>query len=400
MAQVLSDSGPTDMRIVVLSDLPPFVLGGAEQQVKLLTSAWMHAGVEVLVLGHRTPTGIHNRVPVERILVIRRFGRFVRALTFSVSLAVKLLKQRNVDLIYCRFLGEAALVTAILKELGLLRLPLFVTPAAAGQGMHSDIARLRSMWMSKRLIALVRRQVDAFNAISDGVADELESARLTVTSRIPNGVRAAPPESRQVGSEASRHWLFVGRLSVQKGVDLLLEAIALLKAQRINVELRIVGDGPEASSLLAQRDRLGLQGRVHFLGRMTHEDTLALLPQARALVLPSRYEGLSNAALEALAAGTPVVATRCDGIDRYLGDGIGWICDASASSIAEAIAESSIETTESYLVRRQRCRTLAADRFSVTACAAAHLTLFRALCEKHPAHGGKSRCNDRPSHRG
>jgi glycosyltransferase involved in cell wall biosynthesis len=93
----------------------------------------------------------------------------------------------------------------------------------------------------------------------------------------------------------------------QKRVDVLLEAFARLSERASDLRLAIAGDGPLRGALTDQVERLGLEERVAFLG--VRADVVALHRAAELLVLPSEGEGLPNVVLEALAAGTPVVAT-------------------------------------------------------------------------------------------
>ncbi|MBX3455976.1 glycosyltransferase [Ferrovibrio sp.] len=96
----------------------------------------------------------------------------------------------------------------------------------------------------------------------------------------------------------------VGRLTHQKGFDRLLP---LLHAMPDNAELSILGDGPMQAALIQQTQQLGLMNRVHFEG--FKPDAAAWIAGADALLLPSRWEGMPNVALEALALGTPVLGT-------------------------------------------------------------------------------------------
>lgn len=108
------------MRILVLSDLPQFVTGGAERQAANLIEAWMDAGHEVTCFGRRmgcepVRVGKHE-VPVRRIGTVQRFGRLLRGVSYLISLAMLLLEhRRSIDLIYTRFLGEAAVTVSLLK---------------------------------------------------------------------------------------------------------------------------------------------------------------------------------------------------------------------------------------------------------------------------------------------
>jgi len=363
------------MKILILGDLPPFVLGGAEQQLLLLAQAWREANHQVLVLGHRTPSGMHQGVPSRRIRVAYRFGKFMRGLTFTLSLARALLREgKKYDVVYCRFLGEAAIVAVSMKAMGLLSLPLVVTPAASGEGVHSDINRLRASLFWPLWKFLLQRQVDAFNAISPAIHAELRQAGLGPTSDIPNGVRLPELErERSIPATDARFWLFCGRLVPQKGVDLLIEALSLMSAE--SIPLVIVGEGPEENELRDDCQRLELADRVTFQGRLPHSRLLEMMQRAYALILPSRYEGLSNAALEALALGLPVVSTRCGGIDAWLDPETGWVCEADPSSIAGALSATRV-SPEEWESRSRRSRGLVEQTFAIERCAAEHLSLF------------------------
>jgi glycogen(starch) synthase len=112
--------------------------------------------------------------------------------------------------------------------------------------------------------------------------------------------------------------LFVGRLHQQKGADNAIRALPWLP----HVQLVIAGDGPERTRLEGLTRHLGVSGRVSFLGFVPHDRVAGLLPAADAVVLPSRYEELGTALVEAMAAGTPVIASRVGGIPGLVTHGV------------------------------------------------------------------------------
>lgn len=125
-----------------------------------------------------------------------------------------------------------------------------------------------------------------------------------------------------------------GRLEREKGFDLLIEAMVLLPLAR--PQLVILGEGRLGGELRALVQRLGLEGQVHFAG--FQRNPFAWFTKADAFVLSSRYEGLPNVVLEALACGTPVIATPAPGgIDELLGNQPD--CVVAASISAPALAE-------------------------------------------------------------
>ena len=180
------------------------------------------------------------------------------------------------------------------------------------------------LWLDRVTDRLVTRHICVSRDVADFSAQvgRLPSAKMTV---IPNGVdverfaNAAPVDLARFGVPAgSRVLLFVGRLDPQKGPFELLHAAAQLAVDHADVHVLIVGDGPLASELRAWTTAKSRRG-IHFAGRQAN--IAGLMRAADVFVLPSRWEGLPNVVLEAMAAGTPVVATAVEGIRDLLGDG-------------------------------------------------------------------------------
>jgi glycosyltransferase involved in cell wall biosynthesis len=128
---------------------------------------------------------------------------------------------------------------------------------------------------------------------------------------------------------------FAGRLMAAKALDVALEALALVSEAR----LAIVGDGPDRAELERQRDALGLDGRVRFIGGLSREGVLRVFKAADAVLLSSRWENFPHVIVEALAVGTPVVATSVGGVPEVVRDGEnGLLVPAGdAEALAEAI---------------------------------------------------------------
>lgn len=113
-------------------------------------------------------------------------------------------------------------------------------------------------------------------------------------------------------TQGKRYLLTVSRFSQEKGLENLLHAMRQLQSP--NTDLVIIGDGPLKSQLLVLATSLDIMDRVHFLGVLGHDDLCAWYNVADVFCLPSLWEGCPNVVIEALACGTPVVATSVGGI--------------------------------------------------------------------------------------
>lgn len=188
------------------------------------------------------------------------------------------------------------------------------------------VAEPRSRWRL-RLDRWTTRLVDRHVCVSQAVADfsarvaRLPAQQLTV---IPNGIdvarwdATAPADLQSLSVAANRRAiLFVGRLDRQKGVDLLIQHAPRLLAAAPEHDLLLAGDGPLRPWLDRQVAQPALAGRVHLLG--LRSDVPALMRASDLVVLPSRWEGMPNAVLEAMAARRPVLATDVEGARELLG---------------------------------------------------------------------------------
>lgn len=133
----------------------------------------------------------------------------------------------------------------------------------------------------------------------------------------------------------------VGRLHVEKGHLLLLEAAARLAAEGVRFEIVLVGDGPLRPVIEKEVRRLGLEGTVRLAGWMSAEQVRQAILASRALVLPSFAEGLPVVLMEALALGRPVIASALSGIPELVMPGTnGWLVPAgSVEALVPAMRE-------------------------------------------------------------
>ncbi len=254
--------------------------------------------------------------------------------------------------------------------------------------------RLRGGWYTRRLY---NHGVQAVIAISEGVramlvASGVEPARIHL---VPSGVEverfAAAPGSRaaaraRYGMENGR-WLavVVGALEERKGHAVLLDAVASYRDPRLRV--LCAGDGSLRAPLIARAASLGLGEVVRFLGPLA--DVAPMLAAADALVMPSHHEGLGVAALEAMAAGLPVVASRVGGLpDAVVHEETGLLVPpGDAPALAAAIARLAADP---ILARRlgDAGRARVAARFGMAAMAEGTLAVYRTLCGGRTLRGG------------
>jgi glycosyltransferase involved in cell wall biosynthesis len=131
--------------------------------------------------------------------------------------------------------------------------------------------------------------------------------------------------------------LTVSRLIGRKRIDLLMRAVGLLKEAGLDVRLNIAGEGNLMAELKNLCESLSLTGQVNFLGLVEAEDMGELYRSNDVFVMSSVHEGMSNAMLEAMASGLPIVTTRCEGVEELIVDN-GIVVDVcEPEPIAQAV---------------------------------------------------------------
>jgi colanic acid/amylovoran biosynthesis glycosyltransferase len=171
----------------------------------------------------------------------------------------------------------------------------------------------------------VLRSATAIHCVSDRMAEEVrrvtERSEGIWVNRPAVEVEAITPRSGATAVEPPLV-IAVGRLVWIKGFDYLLAAFRRLQQEGVPFRAQIVGDGPLFSELRYSIADLGLTGRVELVGALPPDQVIERLRQADLFVLSSHNEGISNAALEAMAAGLPVVTTRAGGMVEVVREGV------------------------------------------------------------------------------
>ena len=327
------------------------------------------AGIPVEVLGPR-------RFGIERPLRFREeladFGRRLRTL----------LGERRIDLVQTHllhtldFLALALPVPVIWTVHNVDYLP-------AGGSAWGRLKRE----VHRRLYRRNRERFAAIVATAETMRTEVErgigaSRRLvTISNSVELGERAQPehrPEVRRALGldEGAALLLTVGRLTEQKGQLHLVRAMRSVVETHPQARLLIAGTGELESALRAEVGRLGLEDHVTLLG--LRRDVDQLLRAADLFVLPSLWEGLSIALLEAMAAGLPVVATRVSGTDQVLRHGeSGLVVEPRDEDALAKALQAVLDDRELACALGARARATVEEEHSAERAARAYLELYK-----------------------
>ncbi len=336
------------MRILLVANtLPPRDISGAGEQVLQLAVGLRRAGHEVEVLGRgqvfcadgARPVGVTGPKVLFPFTLLPGAWRTLKRLRPHVvqvhesdaalaALLVVLLgrflapRPRLVALLQVSYLEEMRAVRPLIHEGRVLG-----RPGGVEKRFLWTKAPLQVVlgWVTAQLAELVM-------APSRRTADEIErDYRVKDVRVLPNVTGGLEPaDAATTGEEFEPGYLlYVGRLRIRKGVEVLLEALAQIVAARTDgepVRLLVAGSGEQATALERRVTELGLGTTVLFLGRCDAARVRRLLAGARCLVVPSTYEGMPLVILEAMGGSVPVVASAVSGIPEVVADGeTGWL---------------------------------------------------------------------------
>jgi colanic acid/amylovoran biosynthesis glycosyltransferase len=261
---------------------------------------------------------------------------------------------READVVHFEFLGLAAMYPFV-RDLMNTR----TITSCRGQDVH--LLAIRSEADRAPLIECLKRS-SALHCVSD----ELATVVAKLTSR-RDGIWVNRPAvdvekivmRSAVSSSTTLRILMSGRLVWVKGYDYALRAFSMLAARGVDFRAEIVGDGELYSALRFSIADLGLQDRVSLAGGVSPAEVLARLATTDVFVLSSLEEGISNAVLEAMASGIPIVTTNAGGMAEAVTDGIeGFVVPIrEATALAdriELLADSPARRREMGQAARQR----------------------------------------------
>jgi glycosyltransferase involved in cell wall biosynthesis len=338
------------MRVLLMPSSYPPVLGGLQTAAHALARHLNAQRHEALVLTSRYPRTLKDREAIDGIQIHRKL--FLRP-------CLEYLRNRRPDLwlasLYCypaTLCYARRLVDSFRPDVVNVHFPDAQIPfvlrikrdrnfrlivslhgheilrwfqAAGGPGEESLKSAAPGNRARQQLVTVLK-EADAVTACSRYLLDkaiELEPGVAAKGHVIYNGIDPERFEDKTAFAHPRPYVLAYGRLTYVKGFDLLLRAFARVASNHPGIDLVIAGDGEQRVALGRAADDPELAGRVFFTGRASPVEVVRLLNGCLFVVVPSRREPFGITALEALAAGKPVLATRVGGLPEFLGDGAG-----------------------------------------------------------------------------
>lgn len=390
------------MRILmVIGQFRP-TIGGAERQCELLARALVARGHAVRVSTARPERDIPTHETIDGTVVERVSYPILRIVGKRIGfgfLAPFLLAWRvwrllpGYDVVIAHQALWPAFVTSMVARWR--GKPVIVKLGNSGERFDLDVL-VRTHWYGAFARRFLLRNVTRFIATSGAVRADLHRARVPdeQIADIPNGV-AIPtaPVDRPV--RTALRVVFVGTLTPKKNIGALLEAIAHLpEAERVRAA--IVGDGPERAALERRAHALGVAARVEWYGMV--DDPTPFLAAADVLVLPSRTEGLSNAALEACATGCALLLSDAGGNPDLVPDArpmagepfrrgtTGILVDSESPVALAAALRWLLAHPDERRGMGERARAFAEDRYAITRVTAAYEALLQAVTQPQVIH--------------
>jgi glycogen(starch) synthase len=199
--------------------------------------------------------------------------------------------------------------------------------------IHATEAGRHSGWVAGTISRQVHaveswlvRDSDSLITCSHSMSDEITELfgpGLSESTVIPNGIDTVGwPFARRQPRSGPAELLYLGRLEYEKGVHDAIAALPRIRRTHPGTTLTIAGDGTQRDWLIEQARKHRVLKATNFVGRVDHSELLALLRRIDAAVLPSHYEPFGIVALEAAAAGAPLVTSNAGGLGEAVIDGV------------------------------------------------------------------------------
>jgi glycosyltransferase involved in cell wall biosynthesis len=362
--------------------------GGYQNQAMRLAREMLRRNIPVYVVTQRhgtlSPYEVYQQIPIHRVFTFRT--GYLASSSYLISSFLWMARNRHKFHIIHANRSSSGLVAGLIGLLLRKRVLYKLT-----RGDEIDEKGFHTTWLGRLKVQCLKRTVDKFVAITDEIAQALIQLGIPARKvvRITNGIplenSPSSYDQEQVKSEIG--WstetlvvTFVGRLVYDKGVDWLLEVWQHIARRYEHARLLIVGDGPERSALENQARTLAIMNSVAFVGRQP--DVFKFLAISDVFVLPSRQEGTSNALLEAMAQGLPVVVA-----DDRLGGNRGVVKDQQDGYVislgkSETFVDTLGRLLEDAELRRaigRRAKCKVEEQFSIQSVADQYCELYTQL---------------------
>jgi len=327
------------MKVLMLSwEYPPVVIGGLGRHVHHLATALAAAGHDVVVLSRRPfgtdpsthPTGDEVSEGVRVIAAAEDphefdFGTDMMAWTLAMGHAMVragLTLTWRPDVVHAHDWLVAHPAIALAAHFDV---PLVSTIHATEAGRHSGWVSGRISRQVHAVEAWLARESDSLITCSGSMGEEITALfgpGLSESRVIRNGIDAGLwPFARRRPRRGPARLLYLGRLEYEKGVHDAIAALPRIRRTHPGTTLTVAGDGTQQEWLLEQARKHKVLKAVDFVGRVDHEQLVALLHDCDAAVLPSHYEPFGIVALEAAATGAPLVTSNVGGLGEAVLDG-------------------------------------------------------------------------------
>ena len=304
---------------------------------------------------------------------------YYRGIVGSVD---RLRREWSFDLVHAHFIYPDGVAAARLaRRYGV---PLIVTEHAPWQPWLDRLG-------VRRQAVAAARQSSAILAVSTSVAATIRAelgANAPAVSVVPVGVDTGLFAPAPAGVRRADQILFVGFLNFNKGVDVLLHAMALLRDRGRRCRLLLAGGSfyrktrQQEETIRGLTRELGLESAVSFLGHRPPEEIAQLMRESALVVLPSRAESFGAVLVEALASGTPVVATRCGGPEDIVDSSVGVLVPPDDPEALAGAMAGVLDRAEAYAPDALRRHAL--ERFSWETSVARVLDVYRSVAVTGP----------------
>jgi glycosyltransferase involved in cell wall biosynthesis len=375
------------MNLLVFCHEYPPIGGGASNGLYNLARSWAQQGHQVTVVTSAFKNipcnSVEEGIRVVRLNVGRRFadhGRVREMLRYILAATLRIARWRREfrpDLTVA-FMTIPAGPPAWAMKL-LFGIP-YAVELRGGDVPGFDPIRLKRFHLLTRpAIKALWKNAAVVISNSKGLQDlARQSAPVLCSQVIPNGVdhQFFTPVAGEAKTKSGQkvRLIYVGRLAdSQKKVSELIEVLGDISG----AELVLAGDGIDHPTLVALAGRLGLSDRVIFKGWLSKQELTVALGQADVFVSASRWEGMPNAVLEAMASGLPLVLTRGSGHDDLITDGVNGFLFEPGSK--ESLAATLQKLTENPGLRTDMgtaSRRMAVERFGWEQLSKLHLELY------------------------